>query len=109
LKMIMTPPEAIADRADALAAALVAHGVRASVAASHSTTGGGSAPQSAIPTSVVVMTHPRLSAEQLQEHLRHHSTPVIARIVDDRVVIDLRTVDPEDDGVIASAIPSGSN
>ena len=108
LKAIAMPLEAIARRAESLAGALLARGVRASVAEGHSTIGGGSAPESAIPTRLVAISHPALSATQLEEHLRRQPTPVIARIVDDRVVIDLRTVDVDDDRVIAAAIPSGS-
>jgi L-seryl-tRNA(Ser) seleniumtransferase len=100
--MLAMPLEEIDRRARALVSSLT--GVTAVVVDGASTIGGGSAPGSAIPTRLVAITHPSLSAEQLEERLRQHSTPIIARILDDRVVIDLRTVAPEDDEVVAAAI-----
>ncbi len=100
--MIAMPVEEIDRRARALASRLEA--VSATVIDGESTIGGGSAPGSAIPTRLVALTHPRLSAAQLEERLRQHSTPIIARIADDRVVVDLRTMSPEDDEVFAAAV-----
>jgi L-seryl-tRNA(Ser) seleniumtransferase len=94
-------------RARALAAALSARGVTAAVVDGESTIGGGSAPGSAIPTRLLAITHPTLGAWQLETRLRQHSTPIIARILDDRVVLDLRTVVPDDDEVILDAISQG--
>jgi L-seryl-tRNA(Ser) seleniumtransferase len=100
--MLATPSDEIDRRARVLAASLT--NLAAEVIDGESTIGGGSAPGSAIPTRLVAMTHPSLSAEQLEERLRQHSTPIVARILDDRVVIDLRTVAPDDDEVIAAAL-----
>jgi L-seryl-tRNA(Ser) seleniumtransferase len=57
-----------------------------------STPGGGSAPEAAIPTALVTVTTPHLSAAALHERLRRATPSVVARISDDRVVLDLRTV-----------------
>jgi len=100
--MLGMPLEDLDRRARALASELTL--VTAIVVDGESTVGGGSAPGSAIPTRLVAITHPSLRAEQLEQRLRHHSTPIIARIIDDRVVIDLRTVNPDDDAVIAAAV-----
>jgi L-seryl-tRNA(Ser) seleniumtransferase len=100
--MIAMPADVIDRRARALASALT--GITAAVVDGESTIGGGSAPGSAIPTRLVALTHPSLSAGQLEERLRQYSTPIIARIVDDHVVIDLRTVSPDDDEAIAAAL-----
>ena len=62
-----------------------------------STVGGGSVPGSALPTILVAVTHPSLSAGQIEERLRRSDPPVIARIQDQRVVLDLRTVPPDQD------------
>jgi L-seryl-tRNA(Ser) seleniumtransferase len=105
--MIAMPADDIDRRARALASALT--GITAAVVDGESTIGGGSAPGSAIPTRLVSLTHPSLSAEQLEERLRHHSTPIIARIVDDHVVVDLRTVALEDDDVVVAAIRGITN
>jgi L-seryl-tRNA(Ser) seleniumtransferase len=57
-----------------------------------STTGGGSAPGSALPTKLVALRVEGVSASTLEARLRAGDPPVIARIQDDRVVLDLRTV-----------------
>ena len=100
--MLATPLDQIDRRARALAASL--RDVESDVIDGESTIGGGSAPGSAIPTRLVALTHASLSAQQLEARLRRHAVPVIARILDDRVVLDLRTVEEEDDAVIAAAI-----
>ena len=103
--MLAMPLDEIDGRARALAASLTElTGVAADIVDGDSTIGGGSAPGSALPTRLVAITHPSLTAEQLEERLRRHSPPIVARIAGDRVVIDLRTVEPDDDEVVAAAI-----
>jgi L-seryl-tRNA(Ser) seleniumtransferase len=103
--MIAMPLAEIDRRARALASQLA--GVSAEVIGGESTIGGGSAPGSAIPTRLVAISHPIFTAEQLETRLRRHSTPIIPRILDDRVVIDLRTVSPDDEPAIVAAITAG--
>ena len=43
-------------------------------------------------TRVIELTHTRLRASRLELALRQSSPAVIARIVDDKIVIDLRTI-----------------
>ncbi|MGI8542109.1 MAG: L-seryl-tRNA(Sec) selenium transferase [Aridibacter sp.] len=62
------------------------------VATGKSVIGGGSAPDVQPKTTLLVLKHKKSSASQLEEKLRHSKLPVIVRIVEDRVVIDLRTV-----------------
>ncbi|MCI0665496.1 MAG: L-seryl-tRNA(Sec) selenium transferase, partial [Acidobacteria bacterium] len=57
-----------------------------------SVVGGGSAPESPLPTTLITVTSERMSAHEIEEKLRRNSTPIIVRIVDDRVALDLRTV-----------------
>jgi L-seryl-tRNA(Ser) seleniumtransferase len=57
-----------------------------------SAAGGGSGPSSRLPTVLVSIAHQRLTPNQIEEALRRAETPVIARIVDDLIVMDLRTV-----------------
>jgi L-seryl-tRNA(Ser) seleniumtransferase len=45
-----------------------------------------------------------MSASQLERRLREQTPPVIARIENDRVVLDLRTVAPEDDAALAGLL-----
>jgi L-seryl-tRNA(Ser) seleniumtransferase len=63
-----------------------------------SVAGGGSLPGLEIPSAGVAL------AGDLTAPLRAHDPPVIARVVEDRTVVDLRTVDPADDPVLAKAL-----
>ncbi|MBV9928629.1 MAG: L-seryl-tRNA(Sec) selenium transferase [Acidobacteria bacterium] len=71
-----------------------------------SAVGGGSAPTTHPPTSLVALTHPALSADALDRCLRRHAPPVIARILDDRVLLDLRTVAESEEGELLEALVS---
>jgi L-seryl-tRNA(Ser) seleniumtransferase len=73
-----------------------------------STPGGGSAPEAAIPTALVTVTTPHHSAAALHERLRQATPPVVARISDDRVVLDLRTVRDTEVEALALALRSAT-
>jgi L-seryl-tRNA(Ser) seleniumtransferase len=76
-------------------------GVRAALVDGASTTGGGSAPASALPTRLVRVTVDGLRAAALEEALRRGATPVVGRVQNDAVVLDLRTVGPDEiDGLV---------
>lgn len=67
--------------------------------------GGGSTPEQSLPTKLVRIASARYSAAQLEQRLRRAPAgiPVIARVEDDRLVLDLRTVFPEQEpGLIAT-------
>lgn len=57
-----------------------------------SVVGGGSAPAVQPKTTLLVLKHKKLSSSQLEEKLRNSNPPVITRILEDRVLIDFRTV-----------------
>ena len=105
-RMLRMTAADIAPRAEALAAALNASGWIARVVDGTSTVGGGSAPGAALPTRLVEIRRDGLSADQIEQHLRALDPPIVARIQDDRVVLDLRTVLPDDDAVVGSARPA---
>jgi L-seryl-tRNA(Ser) seleniumtransferase len=101
VRMATLPVEAIAVRAETLAAALRRQGVGAEVVDGVSTIGGGSASGSALPTRLVALAVDGVSADALESRLRALDPPVVARIQDDRVVLDLRTIGPSEDGDLA--------
>jgi L-seryl-tRNA(Ser) seleniumtransferase len=68
--------------------------------------GGGAAPSAVLPTRLIALTHADLSADDLSTHLRRCDPPIIARVEDGRVLLDLRTVFPEQDTVFARALNS---
>jgi L-seryl-tRNA(Ser) seleniumtransferase len=96
-RMLRMTLEEIGRRADALADGLNRSGWHARVVDGMSTVGGGSAPGAEIPTRLVQLSKDGLTADQIEQHLRTLDPPVIARIQDDRIVLDLRTVDGRDD------------
>lgn len=108
-RMMALDVEAIEERARALADRLVPMGWRVSLVSGASAVGGGSAPGLALPTVLVALEREGLTADAIEARLRALDTPVIARIVDDRVTLDLRTVPPESDGQLAALLdfPAG--
>jgi L-seryl-tRNA(Ser) seleniumtransferase len=58
----------------------------------HSVVGGGSAPETQLPTTLIGVASEMMSADEIEKRLRRAFPPVIVRIVEDRVVLDLRTV-----------------
>jgi L-seryl-tRNA(Ser) seleniumtransferase len=70
--------------------------------------GGGSTPDQQLPTTLISVSSPRHSATQLEERLRkpRSGTPVIARIEENRLLLDLRTVLPSEETELAAALAS---
>ena len=70
--------------------------------------GGGSTPDQQLPTHLISIASSRDSAATLEERLRkpENGTPVIARIEGDQLVIDLRTVFPDEESSLATALIS---
>jgi L-seryl-tRNA(Ser) seleniumtransferase len=99
-RMIATPLDALESRATRLVEALGA-GVR--TIELRSTVGGGSLPGETLP-SIGVALPDRGAAQRLLAALRGGAPIVIARVEDDAVVLDLRTVEPERDTELAHAI-----
>ena len=93
-------------RAEPLAAALAAAvpGVQVEILAGSSAVGGGAAPTTEVPTTLLTLVHPTRSAARLAARLRTGTPPVVVRVADDRVVLDLRTVRPDEDSVLAAAL-----
>jgi len=57
-----------------------------------------------LPTKLLTVTAKNLSADELLRRLRGSDPPVIARVEEGRVLIDLRTVFPEQDQMVAEAL-----
>lgn len=106
LRMLHTPLADIERRARALAEALATAGWTATVVPGESAIGGGSAPGVTVPTALVRVVREGWSADRLETWLRALDPPVIARIQDDAVVMDLRTVDPADDDSLSALAAS---
>jgi L-seryl-tRNA(Ser) seleniumtransferase len=95
--LAMTAGE-IRARAEAVARAIGAmNGWRAAIVEGTSAVGGGSAPGVELPTWLVAIERDGLTPDALEARLRRLTPPVIARIEHDRVLLDLRTVAPDQD------------
>jgi len=66
--------------------------------------GGGSSPLTDLASAGLAVTHETLSADELHQRLRAGRPPVIGRIEDDRLVLDLRTVLPDQLDHLAGAL-----
>ncbi len=99
-RMVSAPPDDIASRADAWADELGGR-VRPGL----STIGGGSLPGETLPTTVLALDgNAHGGADALAARLRSASPPVIGRIEDDEVLLDPRTVLPEQDADLVRGV-----
>jgi L-seryl-tRNA(Ser) seleniumtransferase len=101
-QMIALQPKQVEVRAEALAAWLRGRGVQAEVSDGWSAVGGGSLPGEMLPTRLVAI---HVSApNELAQKLRLGSPPVIARIENDLLLLDLRTVLPGEEQPLREAL-----
>ncbi len=117
LRMMRLTKEEIGKRAEAVAGLAGAHFSRKERARNgapadlnieivdgESVIGGGAAPSSVLPTRLLAVSCEGLSADELAARLRAGDPPIIARVEEGRVLLDLRTVFAEQDGLIAKAL-----
>ena len=74
-----------------------------------SLTGGGSAPEETVPTTLLALRPTAFSCNELMRRLRRGSRPVVARIEDEWVVLDLRTVLPEEDEALVRSLTEAAS
>jgi L-seryl-tRNA(Ser) seleniumtransferase len=104
-RMLTTTSDEIRPRAEALATALgTVTGWRSHVVPGMSAIGGGSAPGVELPTWLAAIAKDDLSPDALEERLRHLMPPIVARIEGDRVLLDLRTILPDQDALLVSLL-----
>jgi L-seryl-tRNA(Ser) seleniumtransferase len=104
LRMMRLTKEAIGNRAEALAARIAAPTLRVEIVDGESILGGGAAPSSILPTRALALTCEGLSADELATRLRASDPPIISRVDEGRVLLDLRTVFPEQDAAVAAVL-----
>jgi L-seryl-tRNA(Ser) seleniumtransferase len=102
--MLGASAESLAVRARAWQSRLLELGVAVEVAPAESAVGGGSLPGEQLATTVLVIAPRRGGAADLLRRLREHEPPVIGRIVEERVLLDPRTVLPDEDEVVIAAV-----
>jgi L-seryl-tRNA(Ser) seleniumtransferase len=109
LKMLTLSEEVLEKKAGQLAARLKKAGgghMEIAVAKGTSRAGGGSLPLADLPTFCVRVGVPSISVNQLERLLRGSQPPIICRIEDDRLLLDVRTIDEHEYDIIAQAFES---
>jgi len=104
LRMMRLSKQEIDERASALAARVQRSRLRIEIIDGESLLGGGAAPSSVLPTRILALACEGFSADELARKLRGSEPPIIARVEDGRVLLDLRTVFPEQDAIVESAL-----
>jgi L-seryl-tRNA(Ser) seleniumtransferase len=110
LRMIRLTPQELKRRAEnflrELTPELPLDEVELEITDGASLPGGGSTPTQSLPTKIIRIASARHSAAQLEQRLRCSPTriSVIARVEDDRLALDLRTVFPEQEAQLAQAL-----
>jgi L-seryl-tRNA(Ser) seleniumtransferase len=109
LRMIATGKEELMRRTESLIGRLLSNvtpdtGLELGMLDGFSAVGGGAAPGVGLETSLIAVRCSNISADELASRLRQAPKPVVARIEDDTLVLDLRTVDPSEESDLIAAI-----
>ena len=106
LQMLSQPADEVRRRVEPLGRSLAAEvpGLDVTVVPGSSVVGGGAAPGADVPTTLLTLAHPTRSAAQLAADLRAGTPPVVARVAEDRLVLDLRTVRPDEEPALSAAL-----
>jgi len=108
-QMLGLTTEAIEARARDLARRLkesIPSDLKVTIISGSSAVGGGSGPNVHPPTALLALSHETLTANEIESKLRAASPPIIARIADGRVLLDLRTVDLSEESDLLTALKS---
>lgn len=110
LAMLSEPKSNIHTRAKALAKALTDLGIaEVCVCETVAYVGGGTLPEQDLASFGVSVCLPNLSAKDLTAHLRHSKTPIVGRIEQGNVLLDMRSVRDTDISLIIDALDQISN
>jgi L-seryl-tRNA(Ser) seleniumtransferase len=101
LAMVTSPIESIRARTEVLAASLQKAGIACDVIATEAAVGGGAFPTARLQSSGVALSG---HAGDIERRLRCSRDPIVGRISDNRVVLDLRSVAAPDDESFATAV-----
>ena len=110
IRMIRATPQELKRRAEnfirELRPELPLDEVEIEIAEGASLAGGGSTPSQSLPTKIIRIASARYSATKLEQRLRGAPAgiSVIARVEDDRLILDLRTVFPEQEALLAKTL-----
>jgi L-seryl-tRNA(Ser) seleniumtransferase len=104
LRMMGLSKDGIRGRAEAVAGKIRSSRLSLEIIDGESVIGGGAAPSSVLPTALLAVTYEGMSADDLSARLRAADLPIVARVEEGRVLLDLRTVCPEQDPAVVAAL-----
>jgi L-seryl-tRNA(Ser) seleniumtransferase len=105
LSMLQTDRQALQKRAESVLSDIgTVPNLRITIQDDQAQVGGGSLPTIELPTVVLALTHDLLNATQLTRQLRVGRICIFGRVQHDEVLLDLRSVQPEDDSRVALAV-----
>src|SRR3984885_4851618 len=104
-RSLAVDPAALIDRAERIVATLAGHHVSASVVASEAAVGGGGAPGVPLPSAAVALPEDLEAPLRAGPPVRRGDVPAVAgRVEKGRLLLDLRSVDPQDDARLIAAV-----
>lgn len=104
IQMLSLSREDVEKRARGLMDQLSNGELQLSLEDGESAVGGGAGPTCNLPTTLIAVMHPRLSAQEIERVLRSSFPPIISRISEGKVLLDLRTVLPEELAEVLAAL-----
>jgi len=104
LRLMRLSKEEVGRRAESVAEKVQSRQVSVEVVDGESVIGGGAAPSAAVPTRLLAVACAGMSPDKLAGRLRAFDPPIIARVEEGRVLLDLRTVFPQQDEIIVQAL-----
>ena len=102
-QMLSANPQQIKERAQRLARLIDSDVLHTEIRPGESVIGGGSAPDVKIPTHVLAVTSNTYTVNEMERRLRQSPVPVVARIENNQLVLDLRTVFAQQEEIIVFA------
>jgi L-seryl-tRNA(Ser) seleniumtransferase len=107
LRMLSATEASLRERCEAMSGKMPA-ALESRVESGTSRVGGGAAPMEDLPT-VLLLVRPRSgTAEEIESRLRRGAPPVIARVRDGWLLLDLRTILPDQDDALVSALSASA-
>ena len=101
LAMLAAGAESLRERAEVVAKTLGARGVGCEVVSSQSSVGGGSFPSAELPSFAVAL---RENASIVEQRLRAATPAIVGRVKDGRLLLDMRSVLPDEDETLSAAV-----
>jgi L-seryl-tRNA(Ser) seleniumtransferase len=106
LRMIATDHKTLTDRAHGLVEtlrAIIPESIEVEIMDGSSMVGGGALPTQTLPTKLVAISSKEASTARLEAHFRGHMPPIIGRVEQELFLLDVRTLQPDDEEAIVAA------